>query len=133
MVFNATFNNNRSNDMSWYWSLKSWLMGCATFVSLHITLSLSIFFWHAHRNSLLRYNCIRLTYNDGLWLWFMVLNATFNNISVISWRSVMLVEETVVPREKHWQTLSHNVHLCPEMHNFSKEERCFDYKLTFVA
>ena len=26
----------------------------------------------------------------------MVINATFNNISVISWRSVLLVEETVV-------------------------------------
>jgi hypothetical protein len=26
--------------------------------------------------------------------WFMVFNATFNNISVISWRSVSLVEET---------------------------------------
>jgi hypothetical protein len=25
---------------------------------------------------------------------FMVFNATFNNISVISWRSVLLVEET---------------------------------------
>ena len=45
----------------------------------------------------------------------MVFNATFNNISVISWRSVLLVEETEVPRENHrpvaryWQTLSHNV------------------------
>jgi hypothetical protein len=29
----------------------------------------------------------------------MVFNATFNNISVISWRSVLLVEETGVPRE----------------------------------
>ena len=27
----------------------------------------------------------------------MVLNATFNNISVILWRSVLLVEETGVP------------------------------------
>jgi hypothetical protein len=27
-------------------------------------------------------------------LWDMVYNATFNNISVISWRSVLLVEET---------------------------------------
>ena len=26
--------------------------------------------------------------------WFIVFNATFNNISVISWRSVLLVEET---------------------------------------
>jgi len=44
-----------------------------------------------------------------------VSNATFNNISVISWRSVLLVEETGVPREiyrpvaSHWQTLSHIV------------------------
>jgi hypothetical protein len=29
-------------------------------------------------------------------VWFMVFNATFNNISVISWRSVLLVEETGV-------------------------------------
>ena len=29
----------------------------------------------------------------------MVFNATFNNISAISWRSVLLVEETGVPRE----------------------------------
>ena len=45
----------------------------------------------------------------------MVFNATFNNISVISWQSFLLVEETGVPRENHrpavshWQTLSHNV------------------------
>jgi len=31
----------------------------------------------------------------------MVLNATFNNISVISWRSVLLVEETGKPGENH--------------------------------
>jgi hypothetical protein len=32
------------------------------------------------------------------WLvgWFMVFNATLNDISVISWRSVLLVEETGV-------------------------------------
>ena len=36
------------------------------------------------------------------WSWFMVFNATtFNNISVISWQSVVLVEETGVPWEKH--------------------------------
>jgi hypothetical protein len=32
---------------------------------------------------------------------FMVINATFNNISVISWRSVLLVEETGVHGENH--------------------------------
>ena len=31
----------------------------------------------------------------------MVSNATFNNISVISWRSFLLVEDTGVPRENH--------------------------------
>jgi hypothetical protein len=30
-----------------------------------------------------------------------VLNATFNNISVILWRLVLLVEETGGPRENH--------------------------------
>jgi hypothetical protein len=31
----------------------------------------------------------------------MVVNAIFNNISVISWQSVLLVQETGVPRENH--------------------------------
>jgi hypothetical protein len=45
----------------------------------------------------------------------MVYNATFNDISVISWRSVLFVEETGGPRERfrlvasHRQTLPHNV------------------------
>ena len=38
---------------------------------------------------------------------FMVFNATFNNISVISWRSVLLVEETGVPGENHRPATSH--------------------------
>ena len=37
----------------------------------------------------------------------LVLNATFNNISVISWRSVLLVEETGVPGESHRPVASH--------------------------
>ena len=49
----------------------------------------------------------------------MVFNATFNNISVTSWSSVLLVEET---RENHWsvasrwQTLSRNVVLSTPGH-----------------
>ena len=45
-----------------------------------------------------------------------VLNfVTFNTIFVISWRSVLLVDEIGVPEEhhrsaaSHWQTLSHSV------------------------
>ena len=44
--------------------------------------------------------------------WFMMFNTIFNNILVISWQSVLFVEETGVPRKthrpvaNHWQTLS---------------------------
>ena len=50
--------------------------------------------------------------NVCLFVCLMVFNTTFNNISVISWRSVLLVEETRGPGENHhpvashWQTLS---------------------------
>ena len=37
----------------------------------------------------------------------MVFNATFNTISVISWWSVLMVEETGVPRENHRPAVSH--------------------------
>jgi hypothetical protein len=36
-------------------------------------------------------------HNSGLSIglvWFMVINTTFNNISVLSWQSVLLMEET---------------------------------------
>jgi hypothetical protein len=38
---------------------------------------------------------------------FMVFNVTFNTISVISWRSVLLVVEIVVPGENHRPFASH--------------------------
>jgi len=37
----------------------------------------------------------------------MVFNPTFENISVISWRSVLLVEETGAPGENHRPAVSH--------------------------
>jgi hypothetical protein len=36
----------------------------------------------------------------------MVFNATFNNVSIISWQSVLLVKETGVPGESYWQLKS---------------------------
>ena len=37
----------------------------------------------------------------------MVFNTTFNNISVISWRLVLLVEETTGPGENHQPAANH--------------------------
>jgi len=37
----------------------------------------------------------------------IALNVTFNNILVISWRSVLLVEATGVPGENHRPAASH--------------------------
>ena len=59
----------------------------------------------------------------------MVFNATIHNISVISWRSVLLVEETGVPGEypekttdKLYRIMLYQVHLSLSMirtHNLS--------------
>ena len=43
----------------------------------------------------------------GVMVRVMVFNATFNNISVISWWSVLLVEESGVPAENHIPGTSH--------------------------
>jgi hypothetical protein len=37
----------------------------------------------------------------------MLFNATFNNISTISWRSVLLVDEIGIPGENHDLQLDH--------------------------
>jgi hypothetical protein len=69
------------------------------------------------------YKCIRYCFSSIqnwtvtflIWLVLWCLNATINKISVISWRSALLAEETGMPGEihgsavSHWQTLSHNV------------------------
>ena len=62
-----------------------------------------------------RYISLVLSYYIGLVLGLWCFNANFNNISVISWQSVLLVEETGVhgenhrPVSNHSQSLSHNV------------------------
>jgi hypothetical protein len=63
------------------------------------------------------YLCTQFDLTDSscllYYVWFkrglgvMVFNATFNNISVISWLSVLLVEKTGVPGENHLPAESH--------------------------
>jgi hypothetical protein len=57
----------------------------------------SVFCIRCYKPSFTLKGCVRV----------VVVNATFNNISVISWRSVLLAEETGVPRENYPLAASH--------------------------
>ena len=63
----------------------------------------------------------------------MVLNATFRNISAISWRAVLLVEETGVSGKKHrpfashWQILSHNVVSSTSRHQRDSNSQLYEW------
>ena len=59
----------------------------------------------------------------GLEIRVMVLNATFNNISVILWQSVLLLEETGVPGENHRPVASHWQILAPKLIEMWLEKR----------
>jgi hypothetical protein len=63
-----------------YHSLSNWI--CCNNVCLHL------------------HNCCYYMYNNDFNL-IIVFNATFSNISAISWRPVLVVEEAGVPRENH--------------------------------
>ena len=57
-----------------------------------------------------RENFLNMMLTEDALVWFMVFNATFNNISVILWRSVLWVPgENHQPVTSQWQTLLHNV------------------------
>ena len=69
--------------------------------------------------------------------WFMVFNATFNNILVISWRSVLLEEETRLPGDNHrpfaghCQTLSQNVVSGTSKRTYDKDNYTWFHVLLF--
>ena len=48
-----------------------------------------------------KFKNLNLEYYLNILVWFVVINAIFKNILVISWRSVLLVEETGISKENH--------------------------------
>jgi hypothetical protein len=62
--------------------------------------------WLLHKE-LKKIHYIKAKRDNNFGFGIMVFNVTFNNISVILWQSVLLVEETGVPGEKHRPVASH--------------------------
>jgi hypothetical protein len=91
------------------------------FITTHITSYIIIMQFNCTVNAFFYNNVLMPFITCTSTGWFMVLNTTFNNISVVSRRSVFLVEETGEPRENHWpagghwQTSSHNVSITPRL------------------
>jgi hypothetical protein len=100
------------------------LMCCCCFVLFFLFLFLSSFcvlcpvlqcLWIVYSLLPHRISLTFISYLIHFRVMVRVLNSTFNNISVISWQSALLVEETRVLRENHrpatsyWQTWSHYV------------------------
>ena len=100
-------------ELSFHNPFKMTLWSWPEFTSLQIILVLSPENWHRcacifHKVLMYLYwtviknsahVTIRLILKYVGLVWFTVFNATFNNISVISWPSVLLVEETGVSGE----------------------------------
>ena len=110
-LFSSWYNNNHSlfyfTALVGHLTKKSWtVLSCLSVCHRLYTFHISFFF--SEKNQLGQLKQMNVHWG---WVGFMVFYATFNNISVISWRSVLLVEETgenYRPAASHWQTLSHN-------------------------
>jgi hypothetical protein len=94
-----------SSNSSWNSSSYTITMRCLSHYKVYTVVGIV---WH-------RYIYIRFGEIRRARVTVMMLNATFNNISVISWLSVLLQGDARVSGENHlpvvcqWQTLSHNV------------------------
>ena len=65
---------------------------------MEYTINLEIFYPHADAaGMMLHIGHLKLSNDDLILILFLVFNATFSNISAISWRPVLVVEEAGVP------------------------------------
>ena len=86
MVFSTTFNNI---SVVWWWSVLLDLSQ-VTDKLYHIIYFSYVFFVHFFCEFLIQFFFFCVIFLGG---WFIVLNATFKNISVISWHSVLMRHE----------------------------------------
>ena len=93
-----------------FWSS---IIGC---ICLAIDSSVSLFLLPEQDLCILRSKInLKQKCEKKIWFGLLCLTGRFSNISIISWRLVLLVEETRVHGDNHWhvashwQTLSHNV------------------------
>jgi hypothetical protein len=136
LLWREVWANSTTFYYSWPWSYDHWICHylcnqCLSPLMLWVRISI-----RERRTTLCDPVCqwltIGLWISPALWILFVclkVFSATFNNVSVISWRSVLLVEvtggsgEIHRPIVSHWQIGSHNVvHLSPieiRTHNIS--------------
>jgi len=104
-----------------YWHVQwfLWSLKIILFIHMYITYSfLALFFFYVELR-IKGYSIKVFSIKSGQIIItrsrVIEFNTTFNNISVITWQSDLLVEETEVhgenqwPATSHWQTLSHNV------------------------
>jgi hypothetical protein len=82
------------------------------FKSEHVNLQLFCFIFQLIRNYYANFK-LQFIPAKFQFKWPMVFNATFNNISVISWRSVLLVEETGLPSENNQPAANFITYDCP--------------------
>ena len=85
-----------------------WLLYCLSFYELRLLITPFIssnFSSHIKSHQVYLATWGDLSHNFSCnWfvlIWFLVFNATFSNISAISWRPVLVVEEAGVPGENH--------------------------------
>ena len=87
----------------------SWNVNTLVYFYLAVCTSVFILSWNSYPSAsqviFSSYgNLAKLLNYRQLWIYFfkfLVLNATFNNISAKSWRPVLVVEEAGVPGENH--------------------------------
>ena len=89
----------------WYPNLNEIMEGydlCIVFIPM--PLSLNDYLLHAI-GGILHVAILVFAQWQCQWIWILVFNATFSNISATSWRPVLEVEQAGVHGENHWPNL----------------------------